>query len=141
LLPMAIAGIANLKGPDVGAGAALLGLARQLGGSIGIAVASTYLTRMTQFHRYGLMEHVNDGNVMATDRLSLFTGRLYSEGMDLESARQGAHRILDGQVTLQAYGMAADNVFILTGVLFALALPFILLIKRTRGGGAAAGVH
>ncbi len=141
LLPMAIAGIANLRGPDVGSGAALLGLARQLGGSIGIAVASTYLTRMTQFHRYGLMEHVNGANTFADERLNLFTGRLYSQGMDLEHAQQGARQILDGQITQQAYGMAADNVFILTGILFALALPFILMIKRTRGGAAAAGVH
>jgi DHA2 family multidrug resistance protein len=141
LLPMAIAGIANLKGADVGSGAALLGLARQLGGSIGIAVASTYLTRMSQFHRYGLMENVNSGNVVAEDRLGLFTGAFYTQGMDAEHARMAAHKVLDGQITQQAYGMAANNVFILTGILFALALPFIMLIKRTRGGGAAAGVH
>lgn len=141
LLPMAIAGIANLKGADVGSGAALLGLARQLGGSIGIAVASTYLTRMTQYHRYALMEHVVGGNPAADERLNLFTGAFYSQGMDLERATLAAHKVLDGQVTQQAYGMAADNVFILTGILFALALPFIMLIKRVRGGAAAAGVH
>lgn len=141
LLPMAIAGIANLKGPDVGAGAALLGLARQLGGSIGIAVASTYLTRMTQFHRYGLAEHLNAGNTGAEERLNLFTGAFYGQGMDWAHAQQAAHKVLDGQVTVQAYGMAANNVFILTGILFALALPFIMLIKRVRGGGGAAGAH
>lgn len=140
LLPMAIAGIANLKGADVGSGAALLGLARQLGGSIGIAVASTYLTRMTQFHRYGLMEHVNLGNPLAEDRLALFRGAFYSQGMDWERAGLAAQKVLDGQVTQQAYGMAANNVFILTGILFGLALPFIMLIKRARGGAAAA-VH
>jgi len=141
LLPMAIAGIANLKGADVGSGAALLGLARQLGGSIGIAVASTYLTRMTQFHRYGLMDHVNAGNPFAEDRLNLFTGAFYSQGMDMERAHAAAAKVLDGQITQQAYGMAANNVFILTGMLFASALPFIMLIKRTRGGAAAAGIH
>ncbi len=140
LLPMAIAGIANLKGADVGSGAALLGLARQLGGSIGIAVASTYLTRMTQFHRYGLMEHVGLGSTLAEDRLSLLRGAFYAQGMDAERSRLAAMQVFDGQITLQAYGMAADNVFILTGILFAVAIPFILMIKRTRGGGAA-GVH
>lgn len=140
ILPMAVAGIANLKGADVGAGAALLGLSRQLGGSIGIAVASTYLTRMTQFHRYGLAQHLYDGNPLAEERINMFTGAFYTQGMDMEHARMAAAKVLDLQVTQQAYGMAANNVFILTGILFTLALPFIFLIKRTRGG-AAAGVH
>lgn len=141
LLPMAIAGIANLKGADVGSGAALLGLARQLGGSIGIAVASTYLTRMTQFHRYGLMEHIATGNTLAEDRLNLFSGAFYAQGMDVERSRMAATKVLDGQITQQAYGKAADNVFILTALLFLVAVPFILLIKRTKGGGGAAGAH
>jgi DHA2 family multidrug resistance protein len=141
LLPITIAGIANLKGAAVGAGAALLGLARQLGGSIGIAIASTYLTRMIQFHRYGLMDNVNSGNPLAEDRLNLLSGSFYAQGMDTDKARMAAEKVLDLQITQQAYAMASNNVFILTGVLFAIAVPFIFLIKRVRGGGAAVAAH
>jgi DHA2 family multidrug resistance protein len=96
---------------------------------------------MTQFHRYGLIKHVATGDTFAEDRLGMFSGAFYAQGMDAEHSRVAAHKVLDGQITQQTYAMAANNVFILTGILFALAIPFILLIKRTKGGGGGASVH
>lgn len=141
LLPVSVAGIANLKGAAVGQGAALLGLARQLGGSIGIALASTLLTRMTQFHRDNLMSHVDAGNVLASDRVNMMATNFYvNGGMDMERARMAAMKLIDGQVTSQAYTEAANNVYIMTGILFALSLPFLFLMKRAKGSGGA-GMH
>lgn len=141
LLPTTIAGIVNLRGAEVGTGAALLGLARQLGGSIGIAAASTYVTRMSQFHRYGLTDYLNTGNTLATERLNGFAGAFYAQGMDADRAQHAAQKVLDLQVSQQAYAMATNDAFLLTGILFLLALPFVLLIKRVKGGSAGVAAH
>ncbi|MDR3689953.1 MAG: DHA2 family efflux MFS transporter permease subunit [Fimbriimonas sp.] len=137
LLPVMTAGVIGLDRSEVGAGASLLGLARQLGGSFGIALAASQLTRMTQFHRYHLMDRVVQGGSALSDRVDLLTGAFYSRGMDMSSARQGAERIVDLQVTRQAYTLAVNNVYILTAILFFIALPFVFLMKREHSQGPA----
>jgi DHA2 family multidrug resistance protein len=138
LLPVLIAGVIGLDKSEIGAGTSLLGLSRQLGGSIGIALAGSQLTRMTQFHRYHLMERVFSGGYLYQDRLDLYTGGLYVKGMGMDAARQGAERFVDLQVTRQAYTMAVNNVYILTALLFVGALPFIFLMRREQSHGSAA---
>jgi len=142
MLSVIVAGVASVKPSQVKQGAALLGLARQLGGSFGIAALSTYVTRMTSFHRYDLASHMYGGNTLAEDRTQLMTGALYSRGFDLERAKAGAQTLLDGQVTRQAYTMAVDNAHVLIGIMFALTIPCLLLMRRTGGGGGdAAAAH
>jgi len=141
MLSVIVAGVAGLKPSAIKQGSALLGLARQLGGSFGIAVLSTYVTRMTAFHRYDIASRMYSGNSLADDRLHMISGALTAKGFDSERAAAGARSILDGQVTQQAYTMAVDNAHILIGVMFALTIPCLMLMKRRAGGGDAAAAH
>jgi DHA2 family multidrug resistance protein len=137
LLPITVAGIANLKGRAIGEGAALLGLARQFGGSIGIAIVTTQLTQMTQFHRVHLAANATQGSAALTDRLNGFTGAFHAGGMDMTTAHSAALQVVDQQITRQAFTMATNNVYITTAALFALAIPVLFLMKRVKGGGGA----
>jgi DHA2 family multidrug resistance protein len=141
MLPITVAGIVNLRGRAIGEGAALLGLARQFGGSVGIAIAATELSQMTQFHRTHLAANAYDGNPALTDRVNMMTGGFMSQGMDALHAQGAAFKMIDGQITLQSYTMAVNNVYILTAILFAGALPVLFLMKRAKGGGGAAAAH
>jgi len=141
MLSVIVAGVGNLKPSAVGQGTALMGLARQLGGSFGIALSSTYVVQMTQFHRYDIAAKVYAGNPEATDRLNMIQGALYASGYDLEKARQGAAELLDRQVSAQAYTLAFNNAHVMIGVMFALTLPILFLMKRTAGGGGEVTAH
>ena len=141
MLSVIVAGVASLQPSAVKQGSALLGLSRQLGGSFGIAGLSTYVTRMTSFHRYDIAAKVTGSNPIATDRLNGIAGAFHAQGMDLEHARAAAGAVLDGQITRQAYTMAIDNAHVLIGVMFALTVPCLFLLKRRGGGPAAAGAH
>ena len=141
MLSVIVAGVAGLKPEAVKQGSALLGLARQLGGSFGIAMLSTYVSRMTSYHRYDLASHMYSGNALADDRTNMLTGALYSKGFDMERARAGASVILDSQVTRQAYTMAIDNAHIFIGLMFALTIPCFFLMKRNGAGAPAAAAH
>lgn len=136
LLPVMTAGIIGLDRSEIGAGASILGLSRQLGGSIGIALAATQLTRMTQYHRYHLMDRIVSGGSMYQDRLDLITGAFYVKGASIDASRAAASKLVDLQVSRQAYTLAVNNVYILTGMLFLMALPFTFLMKRAKSHAA-----
>jgi DHA2 family multidrug resistance protein len=141
MLSVIVAGVAGLKPQAMKQGAALLGLARQLGGSFGIAALSTYVTRMTNFHRYDLASRMYIGSALADERTHMVSGALHAKGFDKSRALAGAQTIIDGQVTRQAYTMAINNAHVLIGVLFALTIPCLMLMKRRAGGGGAAAAH
>jgi len=63
----------TLKAQEIGQGAAFTGMLRQLGGSFGVALISTFLSRWTSAHRQNMISHlsVNDWNVQ--QRLAQFT--------------------------------------------------------------------
>lgn len=141
MLSVIVAGVATLRPEAIKQGSALLGLARQLGGSFGIAALSTYVTQMTSFHRYDIAAKVSDGNPLATDRLNSISGAFHMQGMDVAHAQAAAGAVLDGQITRQAYTMAIDNAHVLIGVMFALTVPVLFLLKRRGGGPASARAH
>jgi DHA2 family multidrug resistance protein len=141
MLSTIVAGVGNLKPAAVGQGTALMGLARQLGGSFGIALCSTYVVQMTQFHRYDIASKVVSGSAGTSERLDMITGAFYARGMDMEHARSAAMTVLDGQVSRQAYTMAFNNAHIAIGMMFAITLPILFLMKRRGGAAAAAGAH
>jgi DHA2 family multidrug resistance protein len=140
MLSVIVAGVGNLKADAVRQGTALMGLARQLGGSFGIAWASTYVIQMTQFHRYDISSKVVGGNSLAADRLGLMSGAFHAKGMSTEAAHNAALSVMDGQITAQAYTMAFNNAHIAIGVLFMLAIPIIFLMKRS-AGDASVSAH
>jgi len=138
MLSVIVAGVANLKPEAVRQGSALMGLARQLGGSFGIAWASTYVVQMTQYHRSDIASKIVSGDPSTLERLNLMTGAFHAKGMAMDSAHNAALTVMDGQVSAQAYTMAFNNAHIAIGVLFAASIPILFLMKRTSGGADAA---
>jgi DHA2 family multidrug resistance protein len=57
-VPINTVAYADLRPQDTGQGSSLINVARNLGGSIGISLASTMLAQRTQFHQSRLVEHI-----------------------------------------------------------------------------------
>jgi DHA2 family multidrug resistance protein len=117
LLNQALTGLAPREFPGA---IALNNMIRQLGGAFGIALANTFVARSYAQHRADLVAHLDAGNPLLLDRLR-----------HLGSSVLQGYRILDLQVDRQAYLLAYLDTFRLVGLFFALALPFIYLL-RTR---------
>ena len=111
------------------AAAGLYNVMRQIAGSIGIAVAATFLIRSENWNRGLLMEHVTDST---TSPLHAFSGLLFSRGMDQFSAGEGALRMLDEFVMQQASMLSYNRVFFFTSLLFVIATPLVFVLKDTR---------
>ncbi|HLK57493.1 MAG TPA: DHA2 family efflux MFS transporter permease subunit [Chthonomonadaceae bacterium] len=140
-IPIAAAALAGLKGLQIPQGAALTGLARQLGGSFGIAIASTYISHMVAFHRTNLIAHLYSGSTALADRLQGTAQMLIGKGADPTTAQAAALKLLDGSVQVQTYTMSVNDAFLLIVVIFVVAFPSVFLLKRAAPGAAAAGAH
>lgn len=128
---LSTAALATIARPEVTAATGLYNVSRQVFGSVGIAVAATQLTAgVTRYHAI-LAENVGSANAAATRWLSSTTAAMIARtGVDAETARKQALKLLDLIVTRQATVLSYNRVFVLVSLLFILALPLVFLLKR-----------
>jgi len=138
-VPLTGVAVARLRPADIPQGTGLYNLARQLGGSFGIAITATLITHFREQGRDALRPHLAPNEPTVRAWLDAVTQRMQSLGGGLEEARLKATRLLELRVDQQASVLAFEKVFLLMGVIFLLALPLLLLFKtgRTQGGGPA----
>jgi MFS transporter, DHA2 family, multidrug resistance protein len=115
---------------------ALINLARNFGGSIGISVASTLLTRREQFHQSRIVELLQGMNPAYSNyahHLAAALGSTPSSPVTLAAIYQTAVR----QATLLSY---LDD-FKALGIAFLALLPLLLWVRPGKGGGRSVAVH
>jgi DHA2 family multidrug resistance protein len=116
---------------------ALINLARNFGGSIGISLTSTMLTRREQFHQSRLTEHLQSMNPAYPDFANQISGALGGGGGNTPTTLANIYQGAVQQATLLAY---LDD-FKILGLVFLGLLPFLLLVKPGKGSGGPVPGH
>jgi DHA2 family multidrug resistance protein len=116
----------------MGNATSLFNLMRNLGGSMGIAAATTLLYRAGQQHISQLAAHVTPYDPAARAFLERLRAGFMAGGADAFTATRRAQAAAAGLVARQASMMAFVDVFRLLGVLFLVLLPFVLLMRSPR---------
>ncbi|MCU1257785.1 MAG: drug resistance transporter, EmrB/QacA subfamily [Bryobacterales bacterium] len=99
---------------------------RNIGGSIGIAVITTFLTRLAQQHQTYMVAHAVNGNY-TFDRLL----RSLSQGSaDAGVATRQAYARIYGMIQAQALTLAYVDVVMVMAVVVAGLIPLVFLMKR-----------
>ena len=122
-------------------GTGLFNLLRQLGGSVGIAVAATLLSRLEATHRAQLVEHVSIYSEPTRARLGEITARLLASGTPSPLVQSKALQILDLQINRQAMMLSFEQLFLLFGAALACALPLLFFMRRPGGTRGSASAH
>jgi DHA2 family multidrug resistance protein len=137
-VPLTQVAVADLRPQQLAQGTGLFNLSRQLGGSFGIAVAATLLTRFTEQSREGLRAHLTPTEPSTAAWLQSVVGRMQQLGGSFQEAQSRAYRLLDLHLDAQAGMIAFEKVFLVMGITFVVALPLLLLFRtgRTQGGPA-----
>ena len=104
-------------------------LLRQVGGSIGLAIAATLLSRFAAEARTALIAHVSETSPAAVLRLNQTAGALAGRGADAQLSHRLALQSIDAIVNRQATLLAFDRVFLLAGITFLLVLPLLWFLK------------
>jgi DHA2 family multidrug resistance protein len=139
MVPLMTLSIGTLPKEKIGNASGIFNLMRNLGGSVGISIATTFLVRMTQTHQATLVTHMTPYDPVFRRQLSALTAGLsrYSAG---PQAHMRAYGLLHGMLLQQSNLMAYVDMFCWTALIIALCLPGAWLLKKTVMKGSAA-VH
>ena len=116
-------------------------MARNLGGSVGIAVVTTLLAQRSQFHQTTLVSHVTAWDPATRERLARWASHFVNRGSDAFTAERQAVAMLYRETMAQAQLLAYADDFWLLAVMFAavpLLLPFMRRIRLAADAPATA---
>jgi len=140
-VPITTLSLSTLVGKDIGDGAAFTGMMRQLGGSFGIAIITTFIARWTQQHRVDLLPNISAIDFKVQQRIQALQHMFMNKGFSANEALDKAHHMLDITVTRQATVLSYMDVFLYLGILFLVCVPFVLLIKKGAGKVNVGAAH
>jgi DHA2 family multidrug resistance protein len=140
-VPLTAAAVADLSPMQIPQGTGLFNLSRQLGGSFGIAITATLLTRFSEQGREALRTHASLLEAPTRGWMQGVTQRLAEDGGTMAETQLRATRLLDLAIRKQASVIAFEKVFLVMGVTFLLALPLLLLLRTGRVRGGTGGAH
>jgi MFS transporter, DHA2 family, multidrug resistance protein len=122
-------------------GSALMNVARNLGGSIGISVANVELTQRTQFHQARLVENTIPSSPAFQSTVQQMTHYFTHQGASPGAAHDQAMGLIGQLVETQATIMAYIDVFQLCAIVAAVMIPIVLIMVRRvqLGRGSIAG--
>jgi len=131
-IPVTTLALSTLKGQQIGQGAAFTGMMRQLGGSFGVAVITTYLATKNEVHRSDLVSQLNVNDLDVQNRVSALQHAFMAKGMTADVALQSAYKSLDYMVMKQASVLSYMDAFLGLGVMFLLCIPFVLMVRANK---------
>ena len=140
-VPITTLSLSTLQGKDIGDGAAFTGMMRQLGGSFGIAIITTMVSRFTQQHRTDLIPNISGVNFQVQQRIEGLKQMFISKGFSASEAMSRAYQTLEGSVMRQATVLSYMDIFLYLGVLFLFCIPFVLAIKAGKRKVDASAAH
>jgi len=118
----------------------LYNLTRQLGGSVGIAISATLITKLSNIKHSALSDHLAGNNELALERLAQLKSRLLGLGTPDLLADLKSKALLNLQVVKQAQMLSFAQLFLIFGLSMLLVLP-LLGLMRTRAMGASSEAH
>jgi DHA2 family multidrug resistance protein len=120
---------------------ALINVARNTGGSIGISLANNVLAHREQFHQSRLVELANPSTTQYQSTLQQLMDYFTLHGSSLARAHDQALAWIGQQVQIQASYLAYVDVFWTLTLISVAAVPLALILRKVKLGGAAAMAH
>ncbi|MBD3562342.1 EmrB/QacA family drug resistance transporter, partial [Planktothrix sp. FACHB-1355] len=139
MVPLSSIATAGIEAEQAGSASGLFNMMRNMGGSLGIAILATLLTRREQFHSNRLGDAISLYDPQTQQRIEEMTQFFVSRGADLSTARDRAIAAISNIVRREAFVMAFNDCFYIVGcalLLSGIAIIFFKKVKAT-GGGAA----
>lgn len=134
-VPLTNMALSGLEGKDIPQGTGLNNMMRQLGGSFGIALMTTFIQQRTALHRSDMISYVNPFNPAFQERISAYTKAFIAKGYALMDAQQMANKAMDGSVIKQSMLMSYMDAFFVVGIFFLVCIPIVLIFQRRANTG------
>ena len=135
-VPLAVIATVGIEPAQVGSASGLYNLTRNLGGSVGIAFLSTFLTIREHFHSNHVLENVSLYNPATVERLDAMQGYFISLGADPALAGERALRVIDAIARRESFVLAYNDCFYFMGAAFVVGVGLTYLLKSYRAPAA-----
>ena len=142
-IPISTLAFAKIPKEKNNKASALYALARNLGGSVGIAIMATYVSRHQQIHQSHLSEHLNPANPVYQQRLNVMMHLIISHGQAAITASGQALGMLYRELLHQSAILGYADGFRMLGMLitFAAAMTIFLPANKLSGKPVAGAAH
>jgi DHA2 family multidrug resistance protein len=120
---------------------ALINMARNTGGSIGVSLVSNVVTHREQFHQSRLVENVVPSSTQYQSTLQQLTDYFSGHGSSMIEAKQQAIAWIGQQVGAQASFLAYMDAFWVLMLVSLAMVPLALSLRKVTLGGAAPAAH
>jgi MFS transporter, DHA2 family, multidrug resistance protein len=140
-VPLTTATMDPIPKEEMGNATSMFNLMRNLGGSVGIAGATTYLFRRQQIHTNVLGAHVTPYSWQTRQLTNNLQANMMAHGADPVTASRQSYTALWGIVQRQASMQAFVDTFLALAVVFLLVLPLLLVMKRPKHHSEGVAMH
>lgn len=131
-VPISTMAFALVPKERMGYATGLFNLARNIGGSCGIATVTTLLSRRAQYHQSVLVSHMTPFDAPYRAALEATTQMIHLKGASLPDAARQAQGLLYGNMVRHANMLSFADAFRVMGMLFLFIVPLMLLMKKVR---------
>ncbi len=131
-VPLTTAALSNVPRTQLADATGLNSLLRQIGGSIGVAIFATLLSRYAVHARAAIAAHLTPERPEVMQRLAQMQAFFGSRGYDPASAKGAALQALTGRVMQQSMVLSFEKVFWLCGIIFLLVIPLLAFLEANR---------
>lgn len=140
-VPLTTATMHPIPREEMGNATSLFNFMRNIGGSVGIAAATTFLSRSQQVYTSRLGENITQFNPQTQQ---LFTGMrqmFMMRGSDMATATRQAYAALWNLLQRQSAMLSFIHLFQVMALIFLAVIPLLLLMKRPKRGGEVIAAH
>ena len=139
-VPISTAAYGTLDNKQIGNASGLFNLMRNIGGSIGISVAQTLLTRRSAVHQNEIINNVPSTGQQFQNSLGALQ-QFFTNPFGSSNTLSPAQTTLYGQLQRQAANWAFVDVFRWLSLLCFFCVGIVWLFKKVKPGKAPAGAH
>jgi len=140
-VPLTTVSMNTIGQARMGFATSLFNLMRNIGGSVGIAITSTILTRQGKIVGTRLGEHISATDPTTQTVFSQMVAGFVAAGSDTVTATNQALRAMQGLLLREASMVSFVMLFRLLGLVFLLMIPLVFIMRRPKGAATPVDVH
>src|SRR5262245_49520716 len=131
-VPLQALALATVRTERLANATAAYNVVRNIGGSVGVALATTLLVRRSQQHQATLISHMHDWNPAYAERLQDWTEHFLAQGADRFTAARRAVAMVYRETQVQAQVLSYADDFWLMLIVFCGVVVLIPFMRRVR---------
>lgn len=130
LMPLNQASMSAVSREEAGDAAGLYNMARNLGGSVGLALLGVYIDRRNAFHDAVIRDSLTANSLMGQDHLAATAAGFAAQHGDQAYAHLQALGQLAGEMQVQAAVITWSETFFVLGIALLAVAPLALLLRK-----------